>query len=176
MALVATLTEAKNWVRYGAGTADDAKMTDILASASQWVEWKLGGPLAVTEFTERRKTNGWSLVPYKRPLVEVESITPDLGTALDPAAYVADTDINVIRFRHGIRPCWVALVYSAGLATVPSKAKTAGLDLFRHLWLPHNGSSGRGHPMEDTVPTPFGFAVPRRVDEMLNPDHVPGFA
>lgn len=176
MALVATLAEFKSWLRWtGAGTADDAKLTDVLTSASEWVEWKIGGPLAVTSFTERSKTNGWVVQPLKTPLVAVTSITPDLGTAYDSARYVVDTTIDQVHFRWGVRRGWVTMVYTAGLSTVPYRVKNAGLELARHLWLTQNGSSGRGRS-DDDIPVPMGFAVPRRVDELLQTIHVGGFA
>lgn len=176
MALVATLAEFKAWLKYPtANTNDDSKMTDVLTGASEWVEWRIGGPLAVTSFTERHICNGWAITPNKRPLVAVASITPDLGTALDPSWYVADTTVNQVRFYWGIRRCHVTMVYTAGLATTTYRVKTAGLELARHLWLVQNGSSGRGHPGEETA-TPMGFAVPNRVDEMLAPSAVGGFA
>lgn len=176
MALVATLAEAKDWLRWkGVGTDEDSKLTTVLTSASEWVEWKIGGPLAVTSFTERTHCNGWAIIPRKRPLATVTSITPDLGTALDPSWYVADTDVNMIRFRWGIHPCWLTLVYTAGLASIPYRHKNAGLELMRHLWLTQNGSSGRGRS-DDDIPVPMGFAVPRRVDELLQTTSIGGFA
>jgi len=176
MALVATLAEFKAWLRWsGSGTGDDARLTDVLTSASEWVEWRIGGPLAVTAYTERHRTLGNALIPNKRPLVTVTSITPDLGTALDPAWYVVDTTTNMIRFYWGTRPSWVTLVYTAGLASVPYRGKNAGLELARHLWLTQNGSSGRGRS-DDDIPTPMGFAVPHRVDELLQTMTVGGFA
>lgn len=176
MALVATLIEAKAWIRYGGGTTEDAKLTDILSSASEWVEWKIGGPLAVTSITERTRTKGWAITPLKRPLVAVVSITPDYGTALDASCYIEDTTTGLVMFRRAIRPCWATMVYTAGLSTIPYKVKNAGLELLRHLWLTQNGSSGRGRS-DDDIPVPMGFAVPRRVDELLNAGHsVGGFA
>lgn len=173
MALVATLAEAKAWIRYGGAATEDAKLTDLLSSASEWVEWRIGGPLAVTTFTERARTKGWAITPLKRPLVAVTSITPDYGTALDPSYYIADTTTGLVMFRRAIRPCWATMVYTAGLTAPTSRAKNAGLELFRHLWLTQNGSSGRGRS-DDDIPVPMGFAVPRRVDELLTAGHVIG--
>ncbi len=171
---VATLPEVKTWLRI-TGTSHDATLTDILHSASEWVEWKIGGPLAVTVFTETAPIHGYSYIPQKRPLVSVASITPDLGTALDSSRYVADTTHNMIRMRYGVFAGWYTIVYAAGLSTVTYRIKNAGQELIRHLWLTQNGSVGRGRN-DDDVPTPMGFAVPRRVDELLTPGTVGGFA
>lgn len=176
MALVATLAEFKSWLRWtGTGTSEDTKLTDVLTSASEWVEWRIGGPLAVTSYTEKQLTNGWAIKPFKRPLVAVTSITRELGTAMDAAAYTVDTDRGLVRFYWGVPRGWYTIVYTAGVATVPYRVKNAGLELARHLWLTQNGSSGRGRS-DDDIPVPMGFAVPRRVDELLAPDVVPGFA
>lgn len=174
MALVATLPEFKAWLRITA-SADDARLTDVLTSASEWVEWKLGGPLAVTQFTEVEKVHGYAYIPKKRPLVSVVSVTPELGAALDSSRYVADTTHNMIRFRWGVFAGWYTFAYTAGLSAIPYRAKNAGLELGRHLWLTQNGSTGRGRS-DDDIPVPMGFAVPRRVDELLMTMSVPGFA
>lgn len=178
MALVATLAELKSWIRYGSGTADDTKLTDVLTSASEWLEWRIGGPLAVTSFTESLRTRGWSMMPSKRPLATVTSITPEeSSTAVVATSYKVDTTNSLIRFYRGISPGWYTVVYTAGLASIPYRTKNAGLELARHLWLTQNGSVGRGRS-DDDIPTPMGFAVPRRVDELLasTPESLAGFA
>lgn len=167
MALVATLPEFKAWLRYGSGATDDAKLTDVLTSASEWVEWRANTLLAVASVTESLRTRGWSLQPSKLPLVTVTSITrEESSTALDAASYKVDTTNQLIRFYRGVVPGWYTLVYTAGLAAVPYRMKNAGLELARHLWLTQNGSTGRGRT-DDDIPTPMGFAVPRRVDELM---------
>lgn len=175
VALVATLAEFKSWLRWqGSGTSEDAKLTDVLTSASEWIEKRLDTSLTVTSFTESHRTNGWAITPNKKPLVSVTSITPELGTALNTSWYTVDTTSNVVRFYWGIRPCWVTLVYTAGYASIPYKVKNAGLELARHLWLTQNGSTARGRA--DDEPSPMGFAVPNRVIELLADDPVMGFA
>lgn len=177
MALVATLAEFKTWLRWtGVGTSEDTKLTDVLTSASEWVEWRTDGPLAVATFTESVQTNGWTLLPRRRPLATVTTITPEQGgTALSSTLYKVDTTNGIVRFYYGTIPGWYTLVYTAGWTTVPYRVKNAGLELARHLWLTQNGSSGRGRS-DDDIPVPMGFAVPRRVDELLMSVNVGGFA
>lgn len=178
MALVATLAEFKIWLKYGSGTADDSTLTTVLTSATQWLEWRIGGPIEVTSFTESMQTRGWSMTPRKRPLVAIASITPEGGsTALDSTTYRADTTNSIIRFPYGAPPGWYTTVYSAGLSAVTERHKTAGLEVARHLWLVQNGSSGRGFPgAADETPTPLGFAVPARAEQLLVPDLLGVFA
>lgn len=175
VALVATLAEFKTWLKYGAGTTDDTTLTTVLTSASLWVEWKIGGPLAAASFTETAIINGFAYIPQKRPLATVTSITPDLGAAIDSSRYSVDTTHNMIRFRWGVYRGWYTIIYTAGLSSIPDRVKTAGLEVARHLWLIQNGSGGRGFP-GDEIPTPMGFAVPRRAEELLRTDSVAGFA
>lgn len=166
MALVATLVEFKAWLRYS-GSADDAKLTDVLTSASEWVEWRGNTLLAVDTVTEILHTRGWSLQPSKMPLVTVTSITREgSSSAIAATAYRVDTTNHLIRFPSGVAPGWYTVVYTAGQAAIPSRLKNAGLELARHLWLTQNGSVGRGRN-DDDIPTPMGFAVPRRVDELM---------
>ena len=176
MALIAELPEFKQWLRYpAAGTSDDVSLTTVLTSATLWVEWKIGGPVVPTVFTEKARVSGYSYAPRRKPVNEVTSITPDLGSALDSSTYEIIPDLNIIRFRWGVFAGWYTFVYNAGLTAVSAREKNAGMELARHLWLTQNGSVGRGRN-DDDIPTPMGFAVPRRVDELLTAGHVPGFA
>jgi len=178
MALVATLAEFKAWLNRADAT-DDTELTTVLTAASLWVEWRIGGPLTVTGYTETlRCANGWAIIPSKKPLATVTSITWERtgSSALDATAYKVDTDANLIRFYWGVQAGWYVVVYTAGLASIPDRVKTAGLEVARHLWLVQNGSSGRGFP-GDEMPTPLGFAIPRRAEELLVPNGpVMGFA
>lgn len=170
MALVATLAEFKAWLNRNDAT-DDTELTTVLTAASNWVEWRIGGPLAVTAYTETlRCVNQWAIVPTKKPLVSVTSVTWERtgASAIDSTAYKVDTDNNMIRFYWGVQVGWYVVVYTAGLSSVNERVKTAGLEVARHLWLVQNGSSGRGFPGDEVV-TPLGFAVPRRAEELLAP-------
>lgn len=175
--LIASLEDFKDWLRRTTTAAlDDDKLFDHLAAATEWVEWKIGGPAAVTTITESVYTCGWSIIPAKRPLVSVDSITPEeSSTALPATAYKVDTTNHLIRFYRGASRGWYTLVYDAGLATVKRLYRNAGLELARHFWASQNGTVSRGRP-DEVVPTPLGFAVPRRVDEMLTPNDLPGIA
>lgn len=177
MALVATLQEFKDWIKYGPGTSDDDELTLALTSASSWVEWRQSGPLEVTQFTHRMESNGQFLQPRKLPLVAVVSITPQDGTALPSSAYIVDTTNGLIQFRYyGWAAGWYTVVYTAGLVSIPDRVQLAGLECARHLWLVRNGSAARGYPGDDVVQTPLGFAVPRRAEELMaaDPDGTPG--
>ncbi len=174
--LIVPFEKFKRWIRVE-GLIQDDEVLDVLVAATEWVEWKIEGPIAVTEFTESVHTSGRSIIPSKRPLVSVASITPERSsTALPATAYKADTTNHLIRFSAGSSPGWYTLIYSAGLTVVSRMHRYAGVELAKHLWEVQNGTARRGSNAADTVPTPFGFAVPRRVDEMLAPMTLPGIA
>lgn len=148
--------------------ADDPALRTYLASATRYVESRVG-PVSVQTFTERHFVTGYTLIPRRRPLVSITSITPDFGTVLDSTAYTADTDLNQIVFYWGIWPTWHTLVYKAGWAQLPENAKLAGSMVAQHLWDVQNGFAGR-RPNDDLIQTGFGFAVPRRAEELLGVD------
>ena len=169
---VASLEELKAQLRR-TDDADDLALRSYLASATRYVEKRLGGPVSVQTFTERHFVTGPTLVPRKRPLVSVTSITPDFGTVLSSSAYTADTGVNQVTFYYGIWPTWHTLVYTAGYAQVPENAKLAGLIVAQHLWETQNGFAGRRNA-DDFVQTGLGFAVPRRAEQLLIPDEMAG--
>lgn len=148
--------------------ADDPALRTYLASATRYVENRVG-PVSVQTFTERHFVTGFTLIPRRRPLVSVTSITPDFGGVLDPTAYTADTDMNQVVFYWGIWPTWHTMVYKAGWAQLPENAKLAGSMVAQHLWDVQNGFAGR-RPNDDFIQTGFGFAVPRRAEELLGVD------
>lgn len=173
-ALVASLEEFKLQLnRAGASDiSDDAELRSYLVAATDWVEYEIGGPLTVTTITEWAYVRATSLAPMRQPLVSVTSITPDLGTALDPSAYQVDTDRRVIRFRWDVGRGWYTLVYRAGLTAVAQRHLLAGTMVAQHLWQTQNGGGGLPFPGDnDTTPVPgLGFSVPNRAKELLGPD------
>lgn len=180
MTLVATLNEFKDQIKFPlTNTAQDTKLTSYLTAASEWAQWRLSGPLAQTTFTERLYCNGSCIQQQHHPLVSVTSITPQDGTALPATAYIVDTTNSQIEMR-GAYYGWHTVVYVAGPASVLDHVKRAGLIVAQHLWTVENGSAGRGQQQQDLVPTPFGFAVPARAEELIGADpnfkDMPGFA
>lgn len=177
--LVASMDEFKQHLnRAGSDIVDDAELRSYLVSATEWVERTIGGPVAVTTYTEFVPVSGWWITPTYRPLVSVTSLTPQLGAALDSSAYTVDTLRNGVRLLWGAMTGWYTLVYRAGLAAIPERAKLAGLIVATHLWQVQNGGGGLPYPGDDNasyVPG-LGFAVPNRARQLLAPDTIPGIA
>lgn len=175
-ALVCSLEELKHHInRFDAG--DDAALRSILIASTDWVEWRIGGPLARTSFTERLRTAGTHLQQRHHPLVTVTSVTPQYGGALPASSYAVDTTNSQIELLYGGYG-WYTVVYAAGPAGIAENVKLAGQEVARHLWRVRNGTAGRGTPDDDVIMTPMGFAVPRRAEELLAARDmaIPGFA
>ncbi len=177
--LVCSLEQFKDWIKFPqTDSTQDAKMLLALGAATDWLRWRQGGPLKVTTFTERLWCNGQFLKQRKHPLVAVASVTPQDGSAMSATSYIVDTTNSMIELRGG-GVGWYDVVYSAGPAKVSHRRRMAGQEVARHLWGIQNGSSGRGFSGDD-VPTPLGFAIPARAEELMSADpddqQMPGFA
>lgn len=179
--LVASLERFKDWLRQSTSVANprDDELLLALSSATEWVKYRLSGPLTVETFTERIYAHGCYLKQRKHPLVSVVSITPQDAGVLNSSAYIVDTTNSLIELRFD-GPGWYTVVYTAGLTVITPRIELAGMEVARHLWKALNGTAGRGRGAEELVATPLGFAVPARAEEMIaaDPDHhlMPGFA
>lgn len=182
MTLVASLAEFKKHINYaGSGTTDDTELTIHLTSASDWAEETIGGPLTVTPYTELTEMQSGRFFPKRRPLVSVTSITPELGSDLDPGSYVVDVDRHLVRMLYTWGwPCtWYTIVYTAGLSTIPERVKLAGLIVAAHLWQTQNGGGGLPVPGDvnsnESVmfSSSLGFAIPNRARDLLQSYRLP---
>jgi hypothetical protein len=117
------------------------------------------------------------VAPRRGPLVSVTSLTPDLGSAVDTARYIVDTDLGVIKLRFMTRGRYT-LVYRAGHNPWPAALKYAGLIICQHEWQVRNGNGGRPSPDADALMMlpGSGFLVPNRAYELMQPYLLPGFA
>lgn len=174
--LVASLTDLKAHLNITtSSTAQDDELTHVLTAASELVSKIIGGPLAVTTVTERYSTTSSVLVPSQRPLVSVTSATADWGGTVDASSYVVDTYSGTITSRYGT---WGSgtLVYTAGLSQVPERVRLAGLIIAKHLWETQRGSGRPGDGDNDSWNPTMGYAIPRRAQELLEYDQIPGIA
>jgi hypothetical protein len=169
--LVASMEEFKQHLNR-TDSVDDPELRTHLTAATEWVEDELGGPVTPTTYTEVHA--GPEIVPRKRPLISVTSITPYLGTALVAGAYRVDTDTSVISLRYGAGN-ELTVVYRAGLSAIPERVKLAGLIVAAHLWETQNGFAGRRNA-DEFVQSGLGFAVPRRALQLLDRLAVSGVA
>jgi uncharacterized phiE125 gp8 family phage protein len=140
------------------------------------------GPVENRTVTEVVDSQDIRLAVTQVPTVSLTSITPILngGLAIDLADVALDGDAGVIRRLDGGRfygGPWT-VVYTAGRGTVPPTIKLAAMMLLQHLWRTQygaaRGSVGGGDDVSVTEPIPgFGYAIPYRVLQLLEPYKVP---
>jgi hypothetical protein len=141
------------------------------------------GPVENRTVTEVVNSRGPLLALTQAPAVSLTSITPVLtgGLAIDVADVALDGDSAVVRRLDGgsfYGGPWT-VVYTAGRgATVPDTIQLAALMLLQHLWRTQygaaRGSVGGGDDVSVTEPIPgFGYAIPYRVLQLLEPYKVP---
>ncbi|MFF9898499.1 hypothetical protein [Streptomyces longispororuber] len=179
MALL-TLDEAKRQLDIET-TAHDVELQLYLEALAPVIEGYIG-PVENRIVTETLTSHGASLCLRQTPVVSLTSLTPvlDGGAALDVATLAVDTVTGVITRRDRFLFCpgpWTA-VYVAGRGTVPATVKLAAAILLQHLWRTQYGAArgavGGGDDYAVTEPVAgFGYAVPNRVLELLEPYKMP---
>lgn len=175
MAAFPTLAEMKAHLRITT-SAEDTRLADVLAAVAEIMAPVVGGE-TVAQYTEWHDVRGSLLAPRHGPLVSVASLTPDRGTALDPALYIVDTELGVLRLRFMARGRY-ALVLNAGWSNYPHSLKEAAKIVCQHEWQVRNGNGGRPSPDMDALAMlpGSGYLVPHRAYELMQPNLVPGFA
>ncbi|NUP37009.1 MAG: phage gp6-like head-tail connector protein [Streptomyces sp.] len=181
MALL-TLDEAKAQLDIES-TAHDVELQTYIDGLAPVIE-RFVGPVENRAVTQTVNGQGTTLCLTQVPVVSLTSLTPVLtgGRAIAVSDVAVDQALGVIRRLDGGAFCggpWTA-VYTAGRAEVPPTIKLAALILLQHLWRTQYGASrglssiGGGDDYTVTEPIPgFGYAVPNRVLQLLEPYRVP---
>ena len=178
MALL-TLDEAKAQLNIRT-TASDTELQMYIDSLTSVIEGYVG-VVEEREVTETVTGQGPAVVLLQTPVMSVTSLTPveTGGTAVDVARLYVDGPSGVVAYADHSPFSggpWTA-VYTAGRATVPPTIKLAALLLLQHLWRTKNGPARGSAGADDyavTEPVPgFGYAVPNRVLELLEPFKLP---
>lgn len=181
MALL-TLNEAKAQLNIDT-TTHDVELQAYIDSLTAVIEG-IVGPVETRAFTETVTGRGPYLCLLNSPVVALTSITPvlDSGTALDVTRLHVDALSGVVRRLDGGQfygGPWTA-VYQAGRGGVAPTINLAARILLQHLWRTQYGASrvgpgvGGGDDFSVTEPVPgFGYAVPNRVLQLLQPYKTP---
>ena len=181
MALI-TLAEAKAQLDLDVSTHDTELQVyiDALTAAIE----RHVGPVENRAVTETTTAGGATLCLTHIPVVSLTSLVPVLtaGTAITVSDVAVDSATGILRRKDGGRFCggpWTA-AYTAGRGGVPPTIKLAALILLQHLWRTQYGASrglsgiGGGDDFSVTEPVPgWGYAVPNRVLQLLEPYKVP---
>ncbi|MFI2314089.1 head-tail connector protein [Streptomyces sp. CB00072] len=178
MALL-TLDEAKKQTDVR-GSSADAEIQMYIDALTAVIEGYVG-VVEVREVTDTVTGQGPAVVLLHPPVLSVTSLTPvePGGSAVDVARLHVDGPSGVLAYADRSGFCggpWTA-IYQAGRTAVPPTIKLAALLLFQHLWRTRNGPARGGGGADDfsvTEPIPgFGYAVPNRVLQLLEPFKLP---
>ncbi|MEU1008198.1 hypothetical protein [Streptomyces sp. NPDC005890] len=180
MALV-TLAEAKRQLDIDS-TSHDVELQLYVDSLDSVIEGYVG-VVEQREITDTITGGGHALSVLHPPLVSVTALSGPVGSGA--ISYPADTlTLNgtagtIGRLDGSCFPAGAYTVtYTAGRATVPPTIKLAALILLQHLWRTQYGATrvpvGGADDWSVTDPIPgFGYAVPNRVLQLLEPFKLP---
>ncbi|MFJ2733687.1 head-tail connector protein [Streptomyces sp. NPDC087317] len=180
MALL-TLAEAKAQLDIDTDT-DDVELQAFIDALTAPIE-RLIGPVEVREFTETIEGRSSSLCLSRIPAVALVSVAPavDDGDALGLSSLVLDGATGIVRRRGGTfaGALW-QVRYTAGRTEDMPTVNLAARILLQHLWRTQYGASrglgsiGGGDDFSVTEPIAgWGYAIPNRVLQLLEPYRVP---
>lgn len=185
-ALILSLADARRHLRYAPGdTSDDEQIREWLETITIGVE-ALAGVCCRRTVTEAHTVPAdgvLALVLRRTPVLSVTSLVAvqSGGTSYLPADLDVDGPTGVIRRLDGGRfygP--LRIVYVAGRAIIPANLSSASRIILQHLWRTQYGASrglsgvGGGDDYLVTEPIPgFGYAIPNRALQLLEPDRLP---
>lgn len=180
MALL-TLAEAKAQLDID-GTGDDVELQVYVDALTAAIERHVG-PVENREVVETIEGRSSSMCLSHVPAVALVSVAPavETGDALDLADLVLDGTPGIVRYRGGsfAGTLW-RVVYTAGRGGIPPTINLAARILLQHLWRTQYGASrglssvGGGDDFSVTEAVPgWGYAIPNRVLQLLEPYKVP---
>lgn len=184
--LMMSLKDAKDHLNV-TSTTDDEEIRGHVEAVTRVVEWRIGAvPIRnVTDVLDAGPTTTMitpariglrELVLNRRPVTALVSVAPVFTGG--PSYAVADLDLDgdagiVRRKDGGLIQGLLRVTYTIGRRSVPANAVLAGKIILQHLWATQRGALSTNVDQEETVYlSQFGFAVPRRALELLEPDPV----
>jgi hypothetical protein len=176
-----TLDEVKKSIFNGtaaAASADEDDLSDYISAATPVIE-DITGPMFVRDET-RTRNGGKPAIAMPFPFTAVVSLTENGAPVTDfspnPAAGLiyAGTASTPRTFQRGNAN--IQATVTVGSDPIPPNVVLATRELVRFWW--QQGRQGNrpafGDQSTDTVQTPSGFAVPRRVLELCRPNRQAG--
>ncbi|MDR3080846.1 MAG: phage gp6-like head-tail connector protein, partial [Streptomyces sp.] len=175
-----SLAEAKAQLNLG-GTVDDDELQAYIDGVTAPIE-NLVGVVEEREIVETVTARGTIIALNKTPALALVSISPqlDTGSGFDVTVLHLDGPAGIVRRRDGGQFCggpWT-VTYTAGRAEVPATIKLAARMLVQHLWRTQTATRGPvlagGDDYSVNEPVPgFGYAIPNRVLQLLEPYRLP---
>lgn len=144
-----------------------------IAAATWVVENIVGTVLPASKSCRRDGGRNAVVLPHRG--VDVTQVTVS-GTVLAATSYVVDTDAGIVYAGSDGLGCFragrvnVEVAYTVGSAVIPENVRLAAREEVRFLWqIGHQGARPVGDTADVTPWAAEGFAVPRRVVELLQP-------
>lgn len=174
--LILSLAWAKTHLNL-TGTVDDEELRRFIAAATKVVEGKVG---SVVRHTVVDQYDGGrpSIRLRQPPVISITSVAEN-GTIVASTGYKLSPDTGLLyRVSGYAQLCWVSgfrnidVTHVAGRVDPPENISLASEIIVQHLWETQRGGTSATSVFagEETVPTGFGFSVPRRALELLEPD------
>jgi hypothetical protein len=182
--LLFSLADAKDHLDIPAGdTTRDAALRGWIETVTRGIEGLVGACVrrTVTE-THRLQPSGVNeLALHTTPVLSLIGVErTDGGTAYDPAALDVDEQGILTRLDGGRLTGRLRITTQVGRAVIGSNIRDAALIILQHLWRVKmggsraSGSIGGGEDYSVTEPVMgFGYAVPNRALQLLEPDRLP---
>ena len=172
-----SIDDALSAIRSKLPAAKDAAREDIglYVAAATFVIENITGPIIRIEKTRSARYNGRSILLPEPG--QVTSVQVAGGPVLDPSAYTVDEEAGVV-WVTAPTGAQLTVAYAVGSTSIPANVRLAAREQVRFLWqVGHQASRGGSQGPDLTPFTSEGFAVPRRVIELLQGmSRLPGFA
>jgi hypothetical protein len=161
-------------------TGDDEELRDYIESVTGGVEYYVG-PIVRRTVQQVVSGGGQSWVLHTTPVLAVTAVTAlqAFQATIGVGVLDVDAETGIVRRTDGIRLYSgdYRLTYTAGRTIGPPSAILAGKLVLQHLWRTRYGAA-RGPTSADdfltTEPVPgFGYAIPNRALQLLEPSQVP---
>ncbi|MFG3426140.1 hypothetical protein [Streptomyces californicus] len=176
---ILSLAQARSHLKLPAAQTDrDDEIRDWTESITRGIEG-MCGPVIVRTVTERHRRNrAPTLVLRHTPVIEVVSWSAAGGTPGPVDTLDVDPGTGLVcRLDGGVFTGAMLWVYRAGRPVVPANIRAAAKLIVQHLWRTTQGP-GRpqlgGGDFDVSEPIPgFGYAIPNRALQLLEPDRLP---
>jgi hypothetical protein len=180
--MILSLAEAKRQLNI-TGTSSDEEIRGWIESVTAGIQQFTGISIRAT-FSEEHNAPwlGIRSLPLRRtPVISVTSVVPVTtgGTSYVTADLHVDRTTGVLRRANGGAFFGPQVVtYEAGRTVIPANILSAAKIILQHLWRTQRGSRGPvvggGDDYQVTEQVPgFGYAIPNRALQLMEPDRLP---